>query len=178
MKFKITFAQYTAGEAESITGMSQDAQRDLRRRELVSRQEGGKARHDVHGLACLLTIRALQDQGIGPSRSAEIGEKCSPKIALLALNVAKAVDDRTNGALDISRRKRSRGAYLLDSTDEAPGWAVIWQDGKITFHENLADDFKSIPAERRMTTVALDLDLFAQILVGRAPRPFVTVETK
>jgi hypothetical protein len=175
MTLHLTFATFGAGEAEHITGLSAVRQRDLRRHGILPSKGGGWQQHDPHDLARLLIIRALQDLGIGPSRGVEIANAAAPKIVILVLNRPGAIDDRSNGMLEQISLGRSRGAFLLKA-DEPSGWLVIWGDRSMSFHSDLAADFRSVPDERRMSVLALDLDLFASILAGRAGRSFVIVE--
>lgn len=175
MKLHFTFATFGAGEAEHITGLSAVRQRDLRRHGILPSKGGGWQQHDLHDLARLLIIRALQDLGIGPSRGVEIANAAAPKIVILVLNRPGAIDDRTNGMLDQIKLDKSRGAFLLKA-DEPSGWLAIWGDRSMSFHGDLAADFRNVPDEVRMSVLALDLDLFASILAGRAGQSFVIVE--
>lgn len=114
MKLHFTFATFGAGEAEHITGLSAVRQRDLRRHGILPSKGGGWQQHDLHDLARLLIIRALQDLGIGPSRGVEIANAAAPKIVILVLNRPGAIDDRTNGMLDQIKLDKSRGAFLFE----------------------------------------------------------------
>ncbi|WP_028711002.1 hypothetical protein [Paracoccus pantotrophus] len=70
---QITLTQFTPAQAEKITGISVDQQRNLRRHGYLAQSEG-HARFDGFGLARLLAIRALSDRGIGPSLTAKADE--------------------------------------------------------------------------------------------------------
>ncbi|WP_323009647.1 hypothetical protein [Paracoccus sp. (in: a-proteobacteria)] len=77
---QITLTQFTPAQAEKITGISVDQQRNLRRHGYLAQSEG-HARFDGFGLARLFAIKALSDRGIGPSLTAKSDE--SPDIATL-----------------------------------------------------------------------------------------------
>lgn len=65
-----TLTQFTPAQAEKITGISVDQQRNLRRHGYLSKSEG-HARFDGFGLARLTAIKMLSDRGIGPSLTAK-----------------------------------------------------------------------------------------------------------
>lgn len=63
---QITLTQFTPAQAEKISGVSVDQQRNLRRHGYLPHSEG-HARFDGLGLARLAAIKVLSDRGIGPS---------------------------------------------------------------------------------------------------------------
>lgn len=70
---QITLTQFTPAQAEKITGISVDQQRNLRRHGYLA-QSHGHARFDGFGLARLAAIKGLSDRGIGPSLTAKADE--------------------------------------------------------------------------------------------------------
>lgn len=67
---QITLTQFTPAQAEKITGISVDQQRNLRRHGYLAHSDG-HARFDGFGLARLFAIKALSDRGIGPALTAK-----------------------------------------------------------------------------------------------------------
>lgn len=67
---EITLTQFTPGQAERITGVSVDQQRNLRRHGYLPTTEG-HARFNAFSLARLLSIQLLADRGIGPALTAK-----------------------------------------------------------------------------------------------------------
>ncbi|RQW41376.1 helix-turn-helix domain-containing protein [Novosphingobium sp. LASN5T] len=131
-----TLTAFTPAEATAITGVSQDLQRDWRRRGFLPRSEG-HARFDLFGLAELLTMKLLSARDIGPKAAAEVADWCGNGIAYHALDAVDAYEGdhlRTNEARGLDDRplsddERSKLATLISQTGgryDAPD--VRWGD--------------------------------------------------
>ena len=87
------YTQFSASEAERITGLDATRQRDFRRHGYLPPLEAGKARFDAKTLARMLTLKALADVGVSPSFGAEVAGSCEALISARVLSDDRAVSD-------------------------------------------------------------------------------------
>lgn len=177
------FTKFTAGEAERITGVSAATQRDWRRRGYLPAGRDGWTQYDIGELAKLLTMGALQDRGIGPSVSEGIATSAALRIMSHALSWPDAIEDQTGGDLErVSRKlKISRAEHFVGSTSGAhtQRFLVVWADGNMVLTSHLEKAFGGSSSDNRYrgATIVLDLEALGSLMVERAGRPLVTVES-
>lgn len=180
--FRNTYTNFTAGEAERITGVSTATQRDWRRRKYLPAGNDGWTQYDLHGLAHLLVMRVLQDRGIGPSVSSEIAEIAALRIEYFALSWVDAIED-TSGDFEriVKEAKRPRASWFVGWSN-SPGdpcrFLIAWADGSSSFVNDLHQSFGGYSWEERYhgAIIVIDLQALGGLIVDRAGRPLVSVE--
>jgi hypothetical protein len=165
MAWKRNYTKFTAAEAEAISGIGVDRQRDLRRHGYLPALEGGHARFDVSGLAIMTAAAALSEVGIPPSVSWPLAKSCGTLITMRLLNARRGVAD-PQGLLNED---------LIKSTADAKDirWAVASAQGdKVTWVRSAEE----LVGHLNAVSVILDLDLLADRLADRTKKVFVTIE--
>lgn len=93
-----TLTQFTPAEAEAITGVSNNVQRDWRRHGYL-RQSDGHARFNIFDLGKMLTMAKLSQRGIGPKDSFKVAEWCAEGIAVQCFAAIEAYEGNFEYAL-------------------------------------------------------------------------------
>ena len=185
-KLRNTWATFTAGEAEKITGLSPDTQRDWRRRGFLDAPEKGWSRYELRDLAELLVMSALQERGIGPSISKNIAGVVALRLSFFVVSWVEAIDDRTNGEMEkiIQQRRKlvgeTRGHFFITPSTEPRRFVIFWANGTTEFVEDIGKAFSELSSDPRYhgAILVLDLEALATLLIERAGRPFVSVELR
>ncbi|RWC90055.1 MAG: hypothetical protein EOS32_28805 [Mesorhizobium sp.] len=171
-----------------MTGVSTATQRDWRRHGFLERANDGWTRHDAHSLARLLFMRVMQEQGVGPTRSAPIAPSAALRIEWFALNrdgsigfVKPEAGSKLDGKApeEIKALIEHRGqpiASLIVRPTATESWLVKWADGELSLVDDLVAAVRHIPYERRGAIVAVDLQHLGEVLAERAGGPLVLVE--
>lgn len=93
--------EFTPADAEVITGVSVDQQRNWRRYGYLPKSLGKHARFEPHQLARMLVMQMLSKRGIGPSRSHKVASAIASRVIYRAcLFSEKAFEDRSGLGLD------------------------------------------------------------------------------
>jgi hypothetical protein len=121
---------FGAGEAEAITGVTTQVQRDWRRRGFLPATDG-HARHDVFALAELLALRSLGERGIGPQEAKHSSELIAAGIATHAIGDPRAI---AGAPPDLSPDEAAGVAARVFRDRFGRGWIpgpyfIIWADG-------------------------------------------------
>jgi hypothetical protein len=179
--YSYVLSTFTAGEAEAITGVTTQVQRDWRRRGYLPATDG-HARHDVFALAELLALKALGDRGIGPQEAKKSAPLIAAGIAAHAIGDPRAIagappDLTCDGAASVAARIfRDRFGRVFP-----PPYFIIWADG----HHDWVPDLRHIDAHGMASTLAgekivgaiivIPIVPLGDVLRRRASRPLVTV---
>jgi hypothetical protein len=183
--FFISYTLFTAGEAERITGVSAATQRDWRRRGYLTvhnrrTDAHGKAawnRYDVHGLAELLTMRILQERGMGPSDTRGIAAGVADAIMHHALCCMSAIDDQTKSLERLAReRKAPLGTLFVRPTASYRFW-VEWANSTTGGPALDLDGHFLDPSNPKLqgAIIVLDLKALGLLLVESTDKYLVTV---
>lgn len=164
MTYDLRFSEFTAGEAAHITGISQDEQRDWRKRGFLPPVDGGKAKFNVKSLAQMMVAKRLNNLGIGPQTGWELARSCGTMIFARLMNARIGVDDPEGLAA-------GRLVQIAPGSEAEYRW-VITEDGKSWARANSAADIAEFIYG---AAVVLDLDDLAGRLSTRAGRPLVSV---
>lgn len=183
ISFRYTYNKFTAGEAERITGVSAMLQRDWRRRKYLPAGRDGWKQYELADLAQLVVMGALQDRGIGPSRSCEIASSAALRIEFFALSWTDAIDDQTGGEFEriIKKTNRPRGGFFVgwsNSPDEPRRYLVAWADRSMGFTSDLNQSFDGYTWDERFrgAIIVMDLESLGTLIMERAGRPLARVE--
>lgn len=99
MALEITPMTFSPREAERITGISVDQQRDYRRHGYLPKVDG-HARFDAYDLAKLYFVKAMADRGVGPRTSFKNAEVCATGIVHFALRYRGAFTNTLTSIVD------------------------------------------------------------------------------
>lgn len=165
MTYRICYTDFTAAEAARITGISQEEQRDWRKRNFLPPLEGGKARFDIKLLAGMLVAKKLHTLGIGPTAGWALARSCGVMIYARLMNSRRGVLDEHNLAhgdlVQIAPGSDARARWAV--TDDGMMWGLASTPDELASHVGAA-------------TIVLDLEQLADHLVQRAQRVLATVE--
>jgi MerR HTH family regulatory protein len=178
--FRNVESTFTAGEAERITGVSTATQRDWRRRGYLPSGKNGWTQYETMELGSLASMGALQDRGIGPKVSRPIARSAALRIMSYALSRPGAIEDQTDGEYTRFERKRgSQSVVNWTGGGHAQRYLVVWADGQMVFTSDIARAFGEAPENSKYqgAIIVLDLEALGALLVQRAGRPLVTVES-
>lgn len=180
--FENKYTKFTAGEAERITGVSTTTQRDWRRRKYLPSGRDGWTQYESRDLAQLLVMRALQSRGIGPSLSSDIAFAAASRILFFALSCGDAVEDHTAGKFDRLKKKIPQGAIFVGwsaSPGEPSRYFIVWANGVMSFTNDIQQSFGGSSQDERYqeAIIVLDLEALGSLIVKRAGRPLVVIET-
>jgi hypothetical protein len=106
---------YSAGEAATITGLSQIMQRDWRRHGFLPKPDG-HARHNIVLLAKMRMLKALSDRGIGPSQGCATAHVTGQAVASELLKKQQAYSH----PLSATKREKIRRQALEEATEPVP----------------------------------------------------------
>ena len=179
MRFRNNYATFEAREAEWITGVGRQIQREWRRRGFFAWEGEGRADHKLHDLARLIVMGVLADRGIGPSMSMDIATSAALRIEYFALNVPSSIEDSTGDEFEraLARSGRPRVAAFVGWTNKAirPERFLVAEAGGIT---SLTNDLNTVFTAPNFdgAVVVLDLEVLGTTIATRAGRPLVTVE--
>lgn len=179
MPYSITLSEFSAAEAEAITGLAVMEQRNWRRRGyLPPLPDSRHARFGVTDLAEMQIRAALAFRGIGPARSEAIGPSCALRITAHALGWSNAW---TGNPWDAPGETWGCKAEWL--TAGAVGVRknrfFVWTEETHLFTDNVAacfDGTVDLPRLRPGPVVVLDLEAMGGDLLDRAGRPLARVE--
>ncbi|HEV2082790.1 MAG TPA: MerR family transcriptional regulator [Brevundimonas sp.] len=165
MAYSIMYTQFSAADAARITGVSQDEQRDWRKRGFLPPIDGGKAKFDVKLLAGMLAAKKLQGLGIAPTTGWALARSCGAMIYTRIMN-------RRHGVLDLQELARGPLVQTSGQSDVMARWAIA--DDERTW--GYADDAASLADQIGAASAVLDLDRLARELVQDARRPVASIE--
>lgn len=165
MTYRISYTEFTAADAARITGISQEEQRDWRKRGFLPPIEGGKARFDVKLLSGMLVAKRLHTLGIAPSTGWALARSCGVIIYARLMNSRRGVLDEHNLAhgdlVQIAPGSDARARWAV--TDDGTMWGLASTPDELASHVGAA-------------TIVLDLEQLADHLVQRAQRVLATVK--
>jgi hypothetical protein len=179
--FRNQYATFEAREAERITGVSGQTQREWRRRGFFERAGEGRADHDVHDLARLIVMRALADRAVGPADSSKIAASAALRIQYFAMSVPGAIEDKTGGEFTRGMKSRHRPlasafVHWTDRSGDPTRYVVADEDGSMIFTNDLAEAFDG--RLLKSAVFVLDLKALGITIAERAARPLAFVEIK
>ncbi|UVI39339.1 helix-turn-helix domain-containing protein [Qipengyuania spongiae] len=128
MERNLTLTQFTPAEAENVTGVSTQTQRDWRRRGILAKRDEGHARYDLFDLAEMMAIKLLSDRGVPLIEAADVADWCGMGIGYRALewhNAYEGDHDRTNEARGLPNKLIEQNAAMFETIREAAGIAEV-----------------------------------------------------
>lgn len=164
MNYQIIHTDFTAADAARMTGLTQEEQRDWRKRQLLPPITGGKARFQILMLAGMLVAKKLVDTGMTPQSVRLISQRCGRMIYTRLLNRRRGVYDPQSLAA---------GPLVAGDgqSDVMAKWAIVDEPrvwGYAATPEELIDQLGD-------ASIVLDLDRLAGQLVDRAQRPLAVI---
>lgn len=160
------YTQFSAGDAERITGLDANRQRDFRRHGYLPPLEAGRAKFDAKTLARMLALKALADVGVAPSFGHEVAGSCEALISARVLSDDRAISDPQDLRMG---EPLIRGAEGLP---ERHRWLVVRpQAEKYSWAATPADLAAAVGA----ASVVVDLFALGDLLLDRAG-VLVTIE--
>ncbi|MBS7544365.1 MerR family transcriptional regulator [Ancylobacter oerskovii] len=154
---------FSAAEVEAITGISQVALRDWRRRKILkTKSVSNRAIYYVYDLGYLMALQALTSQGVAVGTAAMAARLAGPMIEHFAEVISVAAED----AAFVGFHGRRIARFL-----------IVAQDGDIV-RAGAVDDWVRMRDEQGKPASAFFIDCKAlgEQIVQKAPRPVVSVE--
>jgi hypothetical protein len=183
-----TYQPFTLAEVASMTRVSSALQAKWRQRAFLRSTPAGHGRVDIHGIAELAVIRALDTVGIGPAIAARFAAVAAHHVQLLALALPGGHDDRDGAVQRLAERLAKRmgeggelaPALVFGRTSMADGlpanYLVVRGQGEAVVATNdVMEALAGWPEGGGPVNILLNLITIAADLVERAPRPFATV---
>jgi hypothetical protein len=168
MKPRFEYTTFTASEAERISSVNGENQRNLRRHGYLAPIAGGKAKFGLEDIARLVVIGFLSERGFPPAISTTIANFCAAMVAAHALDLEDAVGD-----------KDARKALIEKlAPDGLHRFAVVTgpSPNKMQFGNNAK---KIVYAASELGgAIMLDLRFYGSRIVDGAKRPLVTFLAK
>jgi hypothetical protein len=175
-KARFEYINFTASEAEAISGINGENQRNLRRHGYLPGAARGWNRYSIEDLAQLIVIRFLSERGLPPKISSEIARQCAPMIAAYAIlgddgdlfaGAIEGADDRARNELRKKYAPHGLKRYAL---------ALEPNPTKIKFVNDLTKIFYATAELGGTGALAFDLKFYALLIFdGVKPRPLVKV---
>lgn len=173
MPDRVTLTLFTPGEAERITGVTNETLRNWRRRGHMKSQ-AGHARFDVFGLADMWTLKMLSDRGLDLADAVQGLDTISPRLAWHALAWRNAWDGEVAAAPgdewgDKSLWLRREVMFITPAR-----FAVRLADGRVAYAtslDSLLDRFSSADPAVSSALILFDLQALGTLLLERAGRP-------
>lgn len=184
MSQRYTFSQYSASEAEQVSGIGSAMQRDWRRRGFLPAHPG-HARFDLFSLAKLTAFALLAGRGIGPTQARSVVEDTAWGIAYFALGWPDAYDsskiwpEPTSSWDEAANIHRARILGTHGKLPNALRYLIWWADDSHAYTNSLDTAFEvTTSADPRVQAgiVVLDLEAAGSNLAGRAVRSLVHVD--
>lgn len=173
MIHSVVLETFTAAETAAMTGVSQDEQRDWRKRGFLPRLTGGKAAFDLKAITTIMVAKRMNGLGIGPQsgwRTAEsVGAILYAQIlnggGSLWLTDSPIVDD----PLGVGPGR------LVHATDQALSarWAIVSPGGNLS----IAAEPEELARKCGTENVVLDLHRLSLNVTRMAPRSLARIET-
>ncbi len=185
MPANITLTMFTPAEAERITGVSTDKQRDWRRHGYLPSSDG-HARFDIFALAKMTVMGMLAEHGIGPKRSNLDSVWSAQFIAYRALEFREAWEgDDTRSFPSIDEKWRAP-ALLNTIWREArlsaimpTRYTVWWANSEATFINSVDEEVERyVSSETSLAGPFLVIEHtpIASLIIDRAGRALCHVE--
>jgi hypothetical protein len=158
-----TWKEFRAGDAESITGMSQETQRVKRRRKQLTELEGGKARFNAVGLGELIFVREAAKLGLGTA-NLTVRAQAANWIAYWALITAEGNPE----VLDVRERERVARRLLQLRADRTAVEFALLPIGEDPTWKNVAWKSDADAVRNDRLSVVVNLKLLGQQMASRA----------
>lgn len=177
--FEQTLSVFTPSEAEQITGVSVDLQRDWRRRRIMPKRDG-HARFDAHELADMLTLKMCSDAGLSLDDAKEWVPFLPAAIIMHALSTPGAIEGDDAEYVSLHGSTYAANIAKRRSSVIAGGDLIIWADGTSETVLNVSDAIASAAPEKLYGAVkVLVLQQIGQEFARRAaPRPLVRIKKR
>lgn len=177
-------SQYSAGEAEQVSGVGSAMQRDWRRRGFLPAHPG-HARFDLFSLAELTAFALLTGRGIGPTQARSVVEDTAWGIAYFALSWPDAYDgpkiwpEPSLSWDEVANIHRVKILGAHGKLSKALRYLIWWADDSHAYTDSLDDAFEvTTSADPRVQAgvVVLDLEAAGSNLASRAGKSLVYVD--
>lgn len=184
MSQRYTLSQYSAAEAEQVSGIGVAMQRDWRRRGFLP-VHPGQARFHLFSLAELCAFALLTGRGIGPMQAQSVVEDTAWGIAYFALDWPDAYHGpavRPEPSLNWDEVANIHRVKVLGAHSKLPGalrYLIWWANDTHAYTDSLDAAFDATTsADPRVQAgiVVLHLQAAGSNLAGRAVRPLVHVD--
>ena len=162
------FTTFTASEAEQISRVSSDQQRNFRRAGYIRAGDGGWTRYSLEDLAELVVIGFQLERKMPPRIASEIARQCAPMIVAHAL--------KNDGAIEGGDKTLRDELRIKFAPKGLKRFAVVTPPERVDF----GNDGRKILAAMQELGMALVLDLkfYGALIFDGAKRPLVNVTTK
>lgn len=178
MPHAITLSEFSAAEAEAVTGLAVVEQRNWRRRgHLDPLPDAKHARFDVLALADMQCRAALAFRGIGPARTRHIGPSVALRVAAHALRWSNAWAGNPWDAPGETWGDKS-GWLTAGVLSVRRDLYLVWAEEIVLFTSDIAAAFDGAAGHARLApgpVVVLDLAALGGDLLDRARRPLARV---
>lgn len=172
MSDRVTLTTFTPSEAERITGVSNDLQRNWRRRGHL-RSHDGHARFDAFALADMWGLKMLSDRGIGPTDGVQALDSMSTRLVWHALASFHAWEGDVENAPGLEWADKSEW-LRRELLQVSPARFFVWlADGRPAFTssiESLMSRFGSTDPAVAGPLIVFDLEALGSLLLDRAGR--------
>jgi hypothetical protein len=180
--YDYTLTKFGAGEAERISGVSIDLQKQWRARGHLPPLEGaGKARFDCYDLARILVMAQMAERGIGPAHSGEIAEIASGSVVYGSLKDPAAFAGDPGGDDDAFLVVRRTARNPVHKKIAPNPLLIIWADGSEWWGISYESALAHIPRKEMDSKLCGPVTILNQFYVGelllrRAGRALVSVK--
>jgi len=173
-------AKFSSAECEAISGVSQELQRNWRRRGYLGLKAGGRAEYTPHDLAALRVMKLLSELMVGPALSARAAATAAPHIvwhALVNSPTAWQISGDRRRAAVLRKRLELVGHQHFDEmarlTGEQFRFCVVLADATALLTNDPGQLFMSGGYE---ASQLLDLENIGGRLSAKAKHPLMLVD--
>jgi hypothetical protein len=169
MSFQIEQASFTASEAEIITGINSDQQRNLRRHRYLLKSKGGWTRFTLEEVARLLIIGQCSERGIPPATSSVVAS-----VGLAAQQILGFAAELPGTIVGAERLRGAKSPLRIPDHRQRRFLVAV---GRHADNHKLTNDLNRLFSAKSEigTCVVVDLKALGALLHDRAGKPLICI---